>query len=229
LRLTPAEALDRYLSGTGRQEAGCAPSVFAVQIDASLPKLRKQGSMSGLKLVCQGQTAYRDLQFTGDNLVKTAVIARFLTRELRPPDVDTAVTGRNYAFIYERTSVYNGITAYVYLLKPKPKRNRKGLFAGELWLEAEKAAPLRLWGDLIKTPSFFIRHFRFVQDYQRSEPVRLLVIVQTRLVGEAELAERLHAIGAPVTMAGTGACGADQAASQGAARRPMADEYGNEN
>jgi hypothetical protein len=193
--LTPTEALDRYLAGARDQQPGCSGLVFAVQIDASLPKLRRQGSMNGIKLVSQtGQIAYRGLRFTGDNLVKTAVIARFLAHEMEPPDpaVDTAVTPRNYSFVYDKTSDYNGLAAYVYCLKPR--RKRKGLFEGELWLDAASAAPLRLWGDLIKSPSFFIRSFRFVEDYQRSKPVRLLVTVQTRLVGKAELAEWLHPI-----------------------------------
>ena len=79
--LTPAETLDRYLASRNQQPA-CSDSVFNVQIDASMPALRKQGSMSGLKLVsCTGQIVYRGLRFTGDKLVKTAVIARFLAHE----------------------------------------------------------------------------------------------------------------------------------------------------
>lgn len=132
--------------------------MFAVQIDASLPKLKKQGRMS---------------------------------------------------------------------LKPKGKR-KKGLFAGELWLEAASAAPLRLWGDLIKSPSFFIRSFRFVQDYRCSSPIRLLVTAQTRLVGNAELAEWLHPVDVPPAIAESGACDTDGAASQ-ACNRPLQNEaHGNE-
>ncbi len=213
--LTPAEALDRYLSGARGQQPGCSGLMFAVQIDASLPKLRRQGSMSGFKLVSQtGQIAYNGLHFTGDNLVKTAVIARFLAHEVETPDpaADTAVTPRNYSFVYDKTSDYNGLAAYVYCLHPN--RKRKGLFAGELWLDAASAAPLRLWGDLIKSPSFFVRNFRFVQDYQCSKPLRLLVTIQTRLVGRAELAEWLHTVDGPPAIAEIGACGSGDAAAE---------------
>src|SRR6266436_2632871 len=100
--LTPDEAIDRYLTGSRDRQPGCSDEVFAVQIDASLPNLKKQGSMSGLKVVSRtGQTAYRDLRFTGDNLVKTTVIARFLANDAERPEVaDTELTRQNYSFIY---------------------------------------------------------------------------------------------------------------------------------
>ena len=175
--------------------------MFGVQIDASLPKLKKQGSMSGLKVVsAAGETVYRDLRFTGDNLVKTAVIARFLANDAKPPErvAGTDLTRQNYSFVYDRTSGYNGLIAYVFRLKPM--RKRIGLFKGELWLDATTAAPLRLWGDFVKSPSIFVRNFRFVQDYQRIgdrfQPLRLLVTVETRIAGEVEMAVWLHPVDA---------------------------------
>jgi hypothetical protein len=57
---------------------------------------------------------------------------------------------------------YNGLAAYVFLLKPR--RRQAGLFRGELWVAADTAPPLRLWGDLERSSSIFIRSFRLVQD-----------------------------------------------------------------
>jgi hypothetical protein len=195
--LTPAQALDRYLNRSLERQAECSDLVTAVQIDASLPKLRKQASMSGLRLVSQtGQIVYRGLRFTGDNIVKTAVIARFLNQEAAAPEggQDVAVTRRNYSLVYEKTADYNGMAAYVFLLTPR--RKRVGLFKGELWLEAATAAPLRLWGDFVKSPSIFVSGLRFVQDYRNSgqcvQPVRLLLTVRTRIAGDAEMAVQLH-------------------------------------
>jgi hypothetical protein len=155
--------------------------------------------MVGLKVVSRtGQTVYRGLRFTGDKLVKTAVIARFLANDAKPPErgADTDVTRQNYSFVFDRTSTYNKLCAYVFRLKPT--RKRIGLFKGELWLDATTAAPLRLWGDFVKSPSIFVRSFRFVQDYQRighcSQPLRLLLTVETRLVGKVEMAVWLHPI-----------------------------------
>lgn len=210
--LTPPEALDRYLAGSRDGQAGCTDLVSAVRIDASLPKLKKWGSMSGLRLVSRtGQIVYRGLRFTGDNLVKTAVISRFLANQMEPPDRsgDTGVTRRNYLFVYDKTSNYNGLAAYVFRLGPK--RKRAGLFKGELWLNAATAAPLRLWGDIVKPPSVFVRSLRFVQDYrnlnQCFQPVRLLLTVQTRIAGQAEMAMWLNSVDDRPAATETGAGG----------------------
>ena len=45
---------------------------------------RNREGMGGLKVVPRaGQTVYRDLRFTGGNLIKTSVIARFTTKRKR--------------------------------------------------------------------------------------------------------------------------------------------------
>jgi len=195
--LTPDQAIDRYLAGPHEQQTECSDWVYAVQIDATMPQLKKQGSMSGLKVVSRlGRTVYRDLRFTGDNLVKTAVIARFLANDVKPHEPSAAVTRENYSFVYDRTSEYNGLNAYVFQLKPA--RKRIGLLKGELWLDAATAQPLRLWGDLVKSPSFFVRNIRVVQDFQRigdsSHPLRLLLTVDTRIAGHVEMAVWLHPV-----------------------------------
>src|SRR4029077_6687434 len=85
LGITPDEAIGRYLTESRNRPRECSDWALAVQIDASLPKLKKHGSMSGLKVVSQmGQTVYRGLRFTGDSLVKTAAIARFLANDATP-------------------------------------------------------------------------------------------------------------------------------------------------
>ncbi len=161
--LTPDEAIDRYLAGSRDRQPGCSDQVFAVQIDASLPNLKKQGSMSGLKVVSRtGQTVYRDLRFTGDKFIKTSVIARFLAHDAKPPEAVTT------------------------------------------------AAPLRLWGDFVKSPSIFVRTFRFVQDYQRIgqcfQPLRLLLTVETRIAGKVEMAVWLNPVDSQSATAADG-CG----------------------
>jgi hypothetical protein len=195
--LTPDQAIDRYLAGSRDRQPGCSDCTFAVQIEASLPKLKKEGRMSGVKMVSRtGQAVYRGLQFSGDKLVKTAVIARFLANEAKRPEqaAGTDVTRQNYSIVYDRTSTYNELRGYVFRVKPIRKHIR--LFKGELWLDATTAAPLRLWGDLVKSPSIFVRNLRFVQDYQRigdcSQPLRLLLTVETRIVGKVEMAVWLH-------------------------------------
>jgi hypothetical protein len=200
--LSPADALATYLARSGQAQSACSDSVYNVQVHASLPRLRRQGSMSGLKVVSQtGEIVYRGLKFTGDSLVKRAVIARFLADDAhRPaPVAGVAITHDNYTFAYTGSVDYNGLTAYVFQLKPK--RKRVGLFRGELWLEASTGMPLRLWGDLVKSPSIFIRSLRFVQDYQELDacvhPLRLILTLGTRVAGTAEMVEWLHPVETP--------------------------------
>lgn len=202
--LDPAAALDRYLARVDGARASCGDSVWTVRIDASMPKLNKQGGMSGLKLVSQtGRTLYRGLRFTGDDLIKSKVIARFLDHEIGPADETTGagLTRDNYSFVYDRTAEYNGLAAYVFLLKPR--RKRTGLFKGELWLDALAAHPLRLWGDLLKSPSIFIRGFRFVEDYlspgECVQPSRLLLTARTRIAGLVEMEVWLHSFNGGLT------------------------------
>jgi hypothetical protein len=211
-QLTPAEALDRYLTSAGSAQPASSDSVFTVQIDASMPTLHKQGSMTGLKLVSYtGQVVYRGLRFTGDKLVKTAVIARFLSNDTDPAGrtADVTISRQNYWFTYDKVSDYNGLTAYVFRLKPR--RKRAGLFRGELWLTTDTAAPLRLWGDVVKSPSIFIRSFRFVQDYQtaaeRSQPLRLVLTIRTRIAGTVEMVVWQHPAADSLQSMGDGECG----------------------
>ena len=219
LQLCPARAteppvtLDRYLAWQAGDQPACFDSIFSVRIDAWLPALKKHGSMTGFKKITQpGHIVYRGLRFTGDNIIKNQVIARFLAHETNPPEkaADLAVTPGNYVFAFDRTSDYNGLIAYVFLVKPR--RKRAGLFRGELWLNAETAAPFRLWGDLVRAPSIFVRSLRFVQDYQTvggcTEPLRLLVTTRVRIAGTVEMTVWSHpASGEP------GAAGADSPVS----------------
>ena len=217
--LTPDQAIDRYLTRSRDGQPECPDCAFAVQIDASLPKLKKEGSMSGVKVVSRtGQAVYRGLQFSGDKLVKTAVIARFLANEAKPPErvASTEVTRQNYSIVYDRASPYNELRAYVF--RVKPIRKRIGLFKGELWLDAATAAPLRLWGDFVKSPSIFVRNVRFVQDYQRigncSQPLRLLLTVETRIADKAEMTVWLHPVDSQPAAA-TAECESDRLALHG--------------
>ena len=178
--LPPAEVLDRYLNSQSDRQPGCSGSVYAVRLGKP------------------GQTIYRGLRFTGDGLIKTQVIARFLAHDTNPPEhaEDIAVTPRNYIFTFNRALDYNGLTAYVFLLKPRRKRTE--LFRGELWLESATEARLRIWGDLVKSPSIFVSSIRFVEDYQTvsgcTEPLRLLFTARTRIAGTVEMTVWTHAV-----------------------------------
>ena len=58
-------------------------------------------------------------------------------------------------------------------------------------MDANTAAPLRMWGDLVKSPSIFVRSFRFVQDYQTiaacTAPLRIVLTSRARIAGPVEM------------------------------------------
>jgi len=164
-----------------------------VEIDAALPKMRKQGTMRALQFVPKvGRIVVRALRFEGDETVKNDVISRYLATETAPESRSgdaIAVTPENYRFQYQGAVAYNTRRAYVFHVTPKAKR--VGLFDGEIWLDSQTYLPLRQWGELVKSPSIFVRSVYFVRDYwimeNRSVPRRMITTVDTRLVGKAEM------------------------------------------
>jgi len=181
------QALERYLrEQCDRPPPSAAPTSF--QIDAALPKLHKRGVLRGLKVIAgPGRIAFTQLHFVGDSLVKTAVIARFLTVETKLPGGDeaTQIAAANYRFSFKGTTDYGRRTAFIFLMEPK--RRQVGLFKGELWLDSETARPLREWGELVKSPSGFVNHVYFVRDYTDSNLRRIIVRLHAVFAGPVEL------------------------------------------
>ena len=77
-----------------------------VDIQASLPKLKKQGRLQALRRISSlGRITYEMLKFEGDGTVKNNVIARYLTAEAQAQNTDEmpslSVTPENYKFKYK--------------------------------------------------------------------------------------------------------------------------------
>jgi len=185
------DVLEAYLH---RPQPGAAAQEEPVEfeIEASLPKLKRHGVMRGWKVIAAaGRVAYTKLQFAGDELVRTAVIARFLKAdsEQAASGEDIAITKRSYRFHYVGACGYSGRTAIVF--RAEPKRRGVGLFRGEIWIDAETARPLRDWGEFVKTPSVFLSRIRFVRDYDWSgpepRPRRIILTMNAAFAGPVEL------------------------------------------
>lgn len=187
----PGEVLNQYL--TMKQAAAeRVEQVIEVEIYASISRLKKQGRMTGFKLITRaGGVAYRSLRFSGDVIIKTAVIARYLSAETQaagnPEGLE--ISPANYRFAARGTTVYGDRTAYVY--RVEPRRKKVGLFKGEVWLDSETSTPLREWGKFVKSPSIFIKGVTFVHDYVLTEgrgtPRRLILSARTILVGKVDM------------------------------------------
>ena len=164
-----------------------------VQIEASIPRLKKHGRLYALRHISKlGRITYDALRFEGDNTVKSNVIARYLTAEAqtqteRMPSM--AVTPDNYKFKYKRLAEFEGRSVHVFQVTPRKKR--VGLYKGEVWIDAGTYLRVLETGRLVKNPSIFLKKVEFVRTYEIRDgvpvPRQIQSLVDTRIVGPAEL------------------------------------------
>ncbi len=191
--LEPASAaiITKYLEATQLQSQH-GDSSLLLDIKASVPKLRKEGTLRALRIMSNARRiTYRVLGFQGDNTVKKDVIARYLQADQQGQnDANLALSPANYKFKFKgekRTD--NGQDAYVFQLSPRKKR--VGLFKGELWLDASSYLPVYEKGRLVKNPSIFFKKVDFERAFAIqngvSVPARMNSTIHTRIVGKVEL------------------------------------------
>jgi hypothetical protein len=185
--------VSRYLEATQTQQSAMRGGTEEVDIDAAVPKFKKQGKLHALRNISKlGKITYKALGFSGDNVVKTEVIANYLKAEVESAakgSSDVALTPQNYKFKYKGTQDWNG--RQIYVLRVNPRQKKIGLFKGELWLDAETYMPVREQGAFVKSPSFMLKKVQFVRDYELqngvSMPQRTESSVETRFFGKVEL------------------------------------------
>ena len=186
------ELVSRYLEASQQQQSALRGATEEVDIDAAVPKFKKQGKLHALKSISKlGKITYHALGFSGDNIVKTEVIANYLKAEVEAAQGNSnlSITPENYKFKYKGASEWNGRSIYVLHLNPREKK--VGLFKGELWLDAETYMPVRESGYFVKSPSFMLKKMQFVREYEIqngvSIPQRTQSKVETRFFGPVEL------------------------------------------
>ena len=185
------EVLEKYLSATQEQQQSLRGVSMEVDIDAEVPKLKKQGKLHALRNISKlGTVTYRMLGFNGDNSVKTEVIARYLTAESQAqtgPDI--SITPANYKFKLKGREQRGDREVYVFHVSPRKKR--VGLFKGELWIDPQTYLPVLETGRFVKSPSIFLKKMEFVRTYDIENgvaiPQRLETRVDTRIFGPVQL------------------------------------------
>ena len=191
--VTPEAVVENYTLASHEQARVMQGASMEVEIEASLPKLKKHGRLHALRHISRlGRITYDALRFEGDNTIKTNVIARYLAAETQSqssePDA-LAVTPANYKFKYKGLVQNGGASVQVFEVTPKHKR--VGLFKGEIWIDADTYLRVRESGRLVKNPSIFLKKIEFVRQYEirdgLSVPLQIHTVAETRLVGPAEL------------------------------------------
>ena len=193
----PDAIVQNYCTAMRDQAASAKPASMDVQIEASLPALKKHGRLHALRHISAlGHITYKVLGFEGDKTVKNEVIARFLQAEIEAQSkqsVDFAVTPANYKFQYKGRNVLDGRPVHVFQVTPKKKR--ENLFKGEIWIDAATFLRVQETGYMVKSPSIWVKKFAFTRRYQVRDGISVPLLVQgrvdTRLVGSAELTMQL--------------------------------------
>lgn len=189
----PDEIVANYAVASREAEAALNGASMEVDIQASIPRLRKEGRLVALKHVSRlGRITYEALSFVGDNVVKQNVIARYLTAEVQAQAGQVnniGITPENYKFKFKRTAELNDRRVHVFQVSPRKKR--VGLFKGEVWIDADTHLRIYESGRFVKNPSIFLKKVEFVRKYEIRDgipvPMHIQSRVDTRLVGPAEL------------------------------------------
>ena len=188
----PKAIIASYEAATSVQSQRLSGTALDVEIEASVPKLKKQGRMFGLRKITEiGKVTYDKIRFEGDSTVKTQVIARYLSAETNPPvhGEDVLISERNYKFKFKGIREFNGRKAHVFELSPRKKR--VGLFKGEIWIDTETSLPLMETGKFVKNPSVFLKGIEFSRTYSIIDgvavPQSLSSIAKTRIAGDTRL------------------------------------------
>ncbi len=205
-----SEALDRYLSASEKPVRVHEGSV-EMDIEAKLPRLKKEATLHALQEIGPGgRIVHTGARGEGDKTVIKDVIARYLSAEEEASKglsdhqgkpLSIAISPENYRFRQKAVLTAEGRRIYVFHVLPR--KNRLGLFKGEIWIDGASGIPLREAGRLVKSPSVFLRKVDFVREYDirggRAYLTRIESAIDTRLVGRAELVIRYSNHTAPVT------------------------------
>jgi hypothetical protein len=185
--------VENYCTVSEAQAQAARGASMDVEIDASLPKLKKHGKLHALRRISPlGLIRYEKAQFEGDGVVNKEIISRYLTAEVEMQKQQSpalAVTPQNYKFKYKGLNRSTGREVYVFEVNPKQKRD--GLFKGEVWIDARTFLKVQESGYLVKNPSIFLKKVAFIRKYDIrdgiSVPRQVQSVADVRFVGKAEL------------------------------------------
>lgn len=188
--MSPDLALAAYQHRVAQQANALASYSAVTVVHAELPDTSQQGEFElQRKFEAPHTLQFTPVHYTGDGFVKNNVITRLLQTEVDHVQKDdpalTAISLVNYKFNYRGLSRVNERTVHVYQVKPHKKR--PGLFKGRVYLDAHNGSLVRVEGSVVKSPSFFVKHIDFWQDYIDVQsftlPIRIHSEAKARIVG----------------------------------------------
>jgi hypothetical protein len=201
------QVLGRYFTASASNGDALRGTAMEVEIDASVPKLKKEGKLRALRTISNiGKITYKILGFQGDNTIKNEVIARYLEAEQQAQDNQKlAINDSNYKFKYKgQHTLRDGSEIYIFFLSPRKKQI--GLFKGEMWLDSKSYLPILEKGRLVKNPSIFFKKVEFVREFKiengKPVPLHMDSTIDARVVGKVNLSIEFSKASPEVTTVG---------------------------
>ena len=189
-RMSPELALQVYQNRAALQTSDLAGYSATTVVHAALPDTAQQGEYELKRQFSAPRTLqFTAVHFTGDGFVKNNVISRLLQSEVEHVQKDNsaanAISSANYKFAYKGSSDVEGRAVHIFQLKPR--KRRVGLIKGHLYLDVHTGSVVRVEGQPVRSPSFFVKGLRFVQDYadfgRFTFPVHIHSEAKARIVG----------------------------------------------
>ncbi len=130
---------------------------------------------------------------TGWGAARQHVFPRLLEAETeasRPGSPENSrMTPENYSFAMLRVDQVDGRKTYA--IEVTPKKQKKYLMRGTIWVDVEDFAIVRMEGAPAKNPSFWIKSVQFSHKYQKRGPFWLAAsdnsVTDVRILGPTEL------------------------------------------
>lgn len=184
--------IERYVNAAQKQRDAMVGTEVEMEIDGRFTTLKESGKMKVLRTISKlGDLGYKTLgEFTGDNRVKKELITRYLGEEQKAKAVGAMpIEPRDYEFQVKAVLKRDGQSTYVFDVKPK--KNDSGKFRGEVWIDGKTGMPLREAGQLVKSPSVWLKNLRFARDYELLDGISVVKHFQSstdvRIIGRAEI------------------------------------------
>ena len=188
------DVVQRYVAATEKQRQAMLGVQMEMEIDGRFTKLKEEGRMRVMRTISRiGELGIRVLEpFTGDNRVKSQLIARYLDEEQKAKAYGAMmIAPKDYDFEISAILKHNGQNTYVFQVTPR--KNSAGVFLGELWVDGTTGMPLHEAGRLVKSPHLLLANLRFSRDYELRDGIAVVTHFKSstdvRLlgVGRAEL------------------------------------------
>jgi hypothetical protein len=140
-----------------------------------------------------GSKEFAVVSYSGWGAARQHVFAKLLEAETeasRPgSSEDSRITPENYSFAMLRVDQVDERKTYV--IEVTPKKHKKYLMRGAIWVDAEDFAIVRMDGEPAKNPSFWIKSVHFAHKYEKHGPFWLAAsdnsVTDVRIFGRTEL------------------------------------------